>query len=77
MVTYLNALREANKHFYYAFVRSNLVNGISSDTVVKGFTPWWQIMLILVTGIFALFTIFNIYKLCICSVQPAKGDIIC
>lgn len=42
----LQALRKANKNFYYAFANSNLVNGLTSDSVVVSITPWWQSLLI-------------------------------
>ena len=40
--TLLKALRNANKHFYYAYSRSNLVNGLTHDTLVTDFIPWWK-----------------------------------
>ena len=38
----LQCLREANKRFYYAFARSNLVNGLSADYVATATTYWWM-----------------------------------
>ncbi len=38
----LQAVRTANKHFYYAFSRSNLVNGLAHETAVEDFVPWWK-----------------------------------
>lgn len=40
--TIQKAMRTANKHFYYAFSHSNLVNGLTSDTEVEDFIPWWK-----------------------------------
>lgn len=40
--TIQKAMRTANKHFYYAFSRSNLVNGLAHDTEVSDFVPWWK-----------------------------------
>jgi len=34
--------REIAKHFFYAYSRSFLINGLGADTVVKSKTPWWQ-----------------------------------
>lgn len=51
--TVLLAMREANKHFYYAYSRSNLVNGLEKGVEVPDFIPWWQPALIsvdVVTG---------------------------
>ncbi|MNB81146.1 Thermostable beta-glucosidase B [compost metagenome] len=41
----LQELRRANKHFYYSLANSNLLNGLTDDTEVEGFTPWWQTFL--------------------------------
>ena len=38
----LQELRRANKNFYYAMANSNLVNGLTRETVVHDFVPWWQ-----------------------------------
>ena len=38
----LSCLRLANKRFFYAMSRSTLVNGLTADTVVEDFVPWWQ-----------------------------------
>lgn len=43
----LKRLREANKNFYYSMLRTNMMNGITVDTIIKGFTPWWQTALII------------------------------
>jgi beta-glucosidase len=40
--TILSAMRTANKHYYYAFAHSNLINGLTHDTVVSDFVPWWK-----------------------------------
>jgi beta-glucosidase len=35
-------LRETAHYYLYAMSRSNLINGLASDTVVKDFVPWWK-----------------------------------
>lgn len=42
----LQCVRESNKRFYYAFLQSNLVNGLTNDVVVTSFVAWWQPALI-------------------------------
>ena len=42
----LNRVLEVNKYFYYSFVRSNNINGLTADTAVEDFVPWWQPALI-------------------------------
>ena len=41
----LMKLREANKHYYYAYCNSNLVNGLSSTMKVVSITNWWETLL--------------------------------
>ena len=53
----LQKLREANKHFYYAMTHSNLMNGLTEDTVITGFTPWWQTALPIVIGVIGVTTL--------------------
>ena len=38
----LEAVLTANKRYYYAFSRSIMVNGLTSDSKVIQLTPWWQ-----------------------------------
>jgi len=38
----LQQLRTAAKHFFYAMSRSNIVNGLSAETEVEDFVPWWK-----------------------------------
>ncbi|MCH5162047.1 MAG: glycoside hydrolase family 3 protein [Clostridiales bacterium] len=51
--TIQKAMRTANKHYYYAFSRSNLINGLAHDTVVEDFVPWWKTALNVFVGVFA------------------------
>lgn len=55
--TILQAMRSANKHFYYAMSRSNLVNGLEVGVAVADFTPWWQIALIALDVSFGVLTV--------------------
>ena len=50
-------LRGAAKHYFYSMSRSMLVNGLTADTVVDDFIPWWQpacIALCVSMGVLAL-----------------------
>ncbi len=52
----LNALMQTNKRYYYTYARSNLVNGLTQDSVVSDSMAWWQAALIsidVVSGVFA------------------------
>ncbi len=37
----LEQLLMANKRFYYAYARSNLINGLSNNATVSNEVPWW------------------------------------
>lgn len=39
-------LRKQVKNFFYSYLRSNIVNGLSEGTVVKNTTEWWKTTLI-------------------------------
>lgn len=34
--------RQIAKHFFYAYSHSALINGLTADTIVKDFRPWWK-----------------------------------
>ncbi len=38
----LQAIRTANKRFFYAMSRSNLINGMTAEMEDTEFTPWWK-----------------------------------
>lgn len=38
----LNALRTAVKHQLYAQTKTNLINGLDSNTTIVSVTPWWR-----------------------------------
>lgn len=42
----VDALVNTNKRFYYTYLQSNLVNGLTSETQVVSGTGWWQKALI-------------------------------
>lgn len=44
----LQGLRQANKQYYYALLRSNAVNGIAPGASVSSGTSWWKIALVVV-----------------------------
>ncbi len=50
----LEALRQVNKRFYYTRVRTNMINGLTSETTVSDVTPWWKIAMIAVDSAVAL-----------------------
>lgn len=53
----LQALREANKHFYYAYCNSHLTNGLSTDTIIVDVTNWWETALNTVDTVLLVITI--------------------
>lgn len=70
--TVLKAMRTANKHYYYAFSRSNLVNGLSHDLVVTNFVPWWKIALYAMEVVFIVFIVLSAAGFVTCIVLREK-----
>ena len=52
----LGKLRETNNQFYYSFANSNLVNGLTHDSVVADVLPWWQGLIIAVIVLLSVCT---------------------
>ena len=50
-------LKENTKYWVYAFVHSNLTNGLSSNMKVVNVTPWWKTALISVDIVFGVLTL--------------------
>jgi beta-glucosidase len=53
----LQCMREANKRFYYAMVHSSMINGLTVDTVIEDFVPWWQPTLKAVVAVIGVCTL--------------------
>ena len=53
-------MKEANKHFYYAYSRSNLVNGLQVGVAVPDFVPWWQATLIAVDVVLGVLVVVSV-----------------
>lgn len=53
----LNALMETNKRFYYSYLRSNLINGLTRSSVVSSELPWWKTSLIVLDIAAAVLTL--------------------
>lgn len=53
----LGLLREANHNFYYAFVRTNLINGLDSATSFVSVYPWWKTTLIAADCVLGVLTL--------------------
>ncbi len=58
------ALRDANKHIYFALSRSNLINGMHTDTVIIPITPWWKTALIALDSVMGAATLIALGYLC-------------
>ncbi|MBO4990135.1 MAG: glycoside hydrolase family 3 C-terminal domain-containing protein [Clostridia bacterium] len=56
----LNALMETNKRFYYTYLQSNLINGLTRTSVVSEGMPWWKSALIALDVIFGAMTLASI-----------------
>lgn len=50
----LGALMETNKRFYYTYLRSNLINGLTVSSTVADSQPWWRVTLVTIDAVFAV-----------------------
>lgn len=64
-----NCLREANRHFFYAMSRSSLINGLTTETVVTEWTPWWQTVLTVAEVGFIVVDAALLVMLCVSEVS--------
>lgn len=58
--TILKAMQLANKHYYYAYSRSNLVNGLAKGVQVQDFIPWWKPALITIDVLFGVLAVASL-----------------
>ena len=54
--TILGAVRRANKNYYYAFVNSAAMNGVTSTTKLVPSMPWWKTAIIVLDAALAVGT---------------------
>lgn len=57
----LQELRRANKHFYYSLVKTSLLNGLSEETEVENFVPWWQTLLQVINYTLGALTLISLF----------------
>ena len=50
-------LRDAAKHYFYAVSHSVLINGLTPETEIESFIPWWQPALIVLDVAVGLVTV--------------------
>lgn len=67
-------VRAAVKSYFYAFSRSNLIHGMTSDSVVKNQTPWWQVGIITILSVVGALTLISLilYILFAFILKPKK-----
>ncbi len=69
----LQALRRANKNFYYAMANSNLVNGLTRETAVQDFVPWWQTAMRCIIGVLGALTVLFAALYTVSALKQKKG----
>ena len=70
----LTKMKEVNRHYYYAYSRSNLVNGIQVGVEVPDFVPWWQTALTAINVIFGIFAGVSVVAFAAgCVLKMKKG----
>ena len=69
----MQALRRANKNFYYAMANSNLVNGLTRETAVQDFVPWWQTAMKCIIGVLGALTVLFAALYTVSALKQKKG----
>ena len=59
----LARLRTATKNHLYIIANSSVMNGYSIDSKVVSLTPWWQPVMYVVIGMFAVLDLFLVIML--------------
>ena len=47
----VDAMIKSNKRFYYTYISSNLMNGLSSSTSVRNVSSWWKTAFIVIDSV--------------------------
>ncbi len=66
-------LRRAAKNILFNDANSNVMNGISSSSIIVSVTPWWQPTLYGIIILFSLLTIFSILMLALAKIKYKKN----
>jgi len=70
----LQGLRQANKQYYYALLRSNAVNGIVPGATVSGTTSWWKTALIAIDITLGVLTVASLSLYIVSTVKNKKKE---
>lgn len=70
----LDAVLTANKRYYYAFSRSIMVNGLSSDSDIIQLTPWWQPTIIAIDCVVGAVVLGSLAGYIVCSLSKKKEE---
>lgn len=66
---------ENAKYFFYAYSRSNVVNGLEKGVAVQTSLEWWRLTLYVVDAVFAAFALASVALLAITYIQSKRGKI--
>ncbi len=65
-------VERAARNYCYELSRSNMVNGMSSDTIIRHITPWWQTALTVAIVCFAVLCCLSCAMLTISKLRARK-----
>ena len=73
----LEQLRRAAKNILYNDVRSNIINGLNSNSEIISITPWWQPLLYGIISLFALLMAASLVMLTLAKLKhrKTKGEV--
>lgn len=69
----LQCIREANKRFYYAYARTSIINGLTSNSVVEDTVYWWEPTLTALCWVVGVLAAGSI-AMFVCSAYVCKKD---
>ena len=69
---YVQYILRAAKNYCFQMSRSNMVNGMSSNTIIRHLTPWWQTALTSAIICFAVLTALSAVMLTVSKIKARK-----
>lgn len=66
---YVAYVERAAKDYLYEFTRTSMMNGMSSNTIIRHLTPWWQTAFTVVIALSAVLTVVSVLMLTRCKMK--------
>ena len=70
---FVQYIKRAAKNYCYEISRSCMMNGLSSNTVIRHIVPWWQVTLYAMITVFALSTAASLVLMTVEKIKKKQG----